>query len=190
MTDPLSEKEALQHGDSKSALNLSKVMPAAYDELRRVARRYIARERTGQTLQATALLNEAYIKLLKNKSPVWRNRAHFCAIAANVMRELLVERARAKAALKRGGAPVRVSMQDALFVKETEEIDLLALHEALNRLTLFDPELARIVELRFFGGLTVEETAEVLECSSATVKRGWNLARAWLKKELETSRES
>jgi len=190
MTDPLSDETNLKHGASNSALNLSKVMPAAYNELRKVARRYIAQERTGQTLQATALLNEAYIKLLKNKSPAWQNRAHFCAIAANAMRELLVERARAKAAQKRGGSPVRVSLQDAVFIKETAEIDLLALHEALNRLSQFDPELARIVELRFFGGLTVEESAEVLECSSATIKRGWNLARAWLKKELEISCES
>ena len=189
MTDSSPKKKVLQYVDSNSALNLSKVMPAAYDELRRLARRYIARERGGQTLQATALLNEAYIKLLNNKAPVWRNRAHFCAIAANAMRELLVERARAKAALKRGGAPIRVSMQDALFIKEAEEVDILALHEALNHLAQFDPELARIVELRFFGGLTVEETAEVLECSTATIKRGWNLARAWLKKELEASVE-
>lgn len=190
MADPISEKEMLQPGASNSALNLSRVMPAAYDELRRLARRYIAQERTGQTLQATALLNEAYLKLLKNKSPVWQNRAHFCAIAANAMRELLVERARAKAALKRGGSRVRVSMQDALFVKEAEEIDLLVLHDALNHLAQFDSELARIVELRFFGGLTVEETAEIMECSPATIKRGWSLARAWLRKELEGSCES
>jgi RNA polymerase sigma factor (TIGR02999 family) len=190
MADPVSEKEMLQPGASNSALNLSKIMPAAYEELRRLARRYIAHERTGQTLQATALLNEAYIKLLKNKSPVWQNRAHFCAIAANAMRELLVERARAKAALKRGGSRVRVSLQDALFVKEAKEIDLLALHDALNHLAQFDSELARIVELRFFGGLTVEETAEALERSPATIKRGWSLARAWLRKELEASCES
>ena len=187
MTDPPSEKEAFRRITPESELNLSRVMPAAYDELKRIARRYIAGERTGQTLQATALLNEAYIKLQKNKNHIWQNRAHFCAIAANAMRELLVERARAKAALKRGALPVRVSMQDALLVREAEAIDLLSLHEALNRLSRFDPVLARIVELRFFGGLTVEEAAEVLECSSATVKRGWNLARAWLKKELEIS---
>ena len=190
MTDPLSDENEVQRGEADGELNLSKLMPAAYNELRKVARRYIARERTGQTLQATALLNEAYIKLLKNKSPAWQNRAHFCAIAANAMRELLVERARAKAAQKRGGSPIRVSLQDAVLIKEAEEIDLLALHEALTHLSQFDPELARMVELRFFGGLTVEETAEVLKCSNATIKRGWNLARAWLKKELEISRES
>ena len=190
MTDPSHNEKSLKPGAPDSALDLSKIMPAAYNELRQVARRYVARERKGQTLQATALLNEAYIKLLKSKTLLWTDRAHFCAIAANAMRELLVERARARAAQKRGQAPIRVSLQDAFFVKEDTGIDLLALHEALNRLSQFDPELSRIVELRFFGGLTVEETAEALECSSATIKRGWNLARAWLKKELEISSES
>jgi RNA polymerase sigma-70 factor, ECF subfamily len=169
--------------------NLSKIMPVVYEELRRLAHRYMARENNAQTLQATALVNEAYLKLMKEKAPVWQNRAHFCAIAANAMRELLVERARARAAQKRGGSRIRISLHEAVAIQGAQEIDILALHEALNNLGAQDSELARIVELRFFGGLSIEETAEVLGCSPATVKRGWSLSKAWLKQELETLRE-
>ena len=141
-------------------LNLSRVMPVVYDELRKLARRYMARERAGQTLQATALVHEAYLRLMKEKAHVWQNRAHFCAIAAGSMREILVERARARAASKRGGSQVRVSLSDVRASGKDASIDMLALHEALERLSKMDPQLVRIVELRFFGGLTVEETAE------------------------------
>lgn len=176
---------------TSDSLALSKVMPVVYDELRRLARRYMARERIGQTLQATALVNEAYLRLLKDKKRVWQNRPHFCAIAANAMREILVERARARAAEKRGGSRVRVSLENNIAAKEeADAVDLLALHEALNRLVKLDPPLARIVELRFFGGLTVEEAAEVLGSSTATIKRSWSMAKAWLKREMEKSRES
>jgi len=169
-----------------ASLSLSRVMPAVYDELRRLARRYMARERAAvQTLQATALVNEAYLKLMKERIHIWRNRAHFCAIAAHAMREILVERARARAASKRGGSRVRVSFEKALPVQEKSSMDVLALHESLDRLSALDPLLARIVELRFFGGLTVEETAEVLGSSPATVKRSWSMAKAWLKHEME-----
>jgi RNA polymerase sigma-70 factor, ECF subfamily len=171
-------------------LNLSQIMPAVYDELRRLAHRYMARENKPQTLQPTALLNEAYLKLMKAKAPAWQNRAHFCAIAANAMRELLVERARARGAQKRGGSRVRISLHEAMAIQDTHEMDILSLHEALNNLGAQDPELARMVELRFFGGLSIEETAEALGCSSATVKRSWSLCKAWLKQELETIRES
>lgn len=165
-------------------------MPAVYDELRRLARRYMAREKAGQTLQATALVNEAYLRLMKEKAQAWKNRAHFCAIAANAMREILVERARARAASKRGGSRVRVSLDNAIAGGEAASIDMLAMNEALERLAGLDPQLARLVELRFFGGLTIEEAAEVLGVSSATIKRSWSMAKAWLRRELETSSES
>jgi RNA polymerase sigma-70 factor, ECF subfamily len=190
MTKPLSDEGMTSDKDALESLNLSKVMPIVYDELRRLARRYMARERLGQTLQATALVNEAYLRLQKEKKHVWQNRAHFCAIAANAMREILVERARARAAFKRGGSRVRVSLDKDIAAKENAEVDLLALHEALNRFAKMDPLLARIVELRFFGGLTVEEVADVLKSSTATVKRSWSTAKAWLRHELERDRES
>lgn len=172
------------------SLNLSKMMPVVYDELRRVARRYMARERAGRTLQATALVNEAYLRLLKEKAQGWRNRNHFCAIAAGAMREILVERARARAASKRGGSRVRVSLTGVHAAGKDDTIDVLALHEALERLEKLDPELVHIVELRFFGGLTVEEAAEVLGSSPATIKRAWSMARTWLKREMEGLNES
>jgi RNA polymerase sigma-70 factor, ECF subfamily len=167
-----------------SSLELSKIMPVVYDELRKLARKYMVRERA-QSLQATALVNEAYLKLEKEKAHIWRNRAHFCAIAAHAMREILVERARARAASKRGGSCVRISFERVVAAKEEPAIDVLELHEALDRLADLDPQLARIVELRFFGGLTVEETAEILNASSAAIKRNWSLAKAWLRSEME-----
>jgi RNA polymerase sigma-70 factor (ECF subfamily) len=186
----LLDNDMPQKQDDHDLLRLSQVVPAVYDELRRLAHHYMARERKGQTLQATALVNEVYLRLNKEKAPVWQNRAHFCAIAAGAMREILVERARARAAAKRGGSRVRVSFNDALSAKAAASIDFIALHEALNRLVELDPELARIVELRFFGGLTVEEAAEVMGASPATIKRAWSMAKSWLKRELEKSRES
>jgi RNA polymerase sigma-70 factor, ECF subfamily len=171
-------------------LNLSGVMPAVYDELRRLARRYIARERAAQTLQATALVNEAYVRLAKEKTHAWKNRAHFCAIAAHAMREILVEKARARAASKRGGSHVRVSFENDIAADDDHSIDILALNESLDRLAELDPQLARIVELRFFGGLTVEESASMLDSSPATIKRGWSMAKSWLKREMEKARDS
>ncbi len=173
-----------------ASLNLSTVLPAVYDELRRLARHYMARERAGRTLQATALVNEAYLKLKQERVHVWKNKAHFCAIAAHAMREILVEKARARAASKRGGSFVRVSFENAAPAAEEASLDILALHESLDRLCTLDSELARIVELRFFGGLTVEEAAEVLGTSPATIKRGWSMAKAWLRQEMEKAHES
>jgi RNA polymerase sigma-70 factor, ECF subfamily len=175
-----------------SSLNISQLMPVFYDELRRLARHYMARERVGRTLQATALVNEAYLRLAKDQTQPWLNRGHFCAIAANAMREILVEKARARAAQKRGGSRIRVSFEAVIPVQavENNSIDLLILNEALERLAGLDPQLARIVELRFFGGLTIEETAESLKSSPATIKRGWSLAKAWLRHEMETRGES
>jgi RNA polymerase sigma-70 factor (ECF subfamily) len=190
MTKVPFDKQMPERTVESGSLNLSTVMPAVYSELRRLARKYIAHERIGQTLQATALVNEAYLRLKKEDTQHWRNRAHFCAIAANAMREILVERARTRAAAKRGGSRVRVSLDDHIPADKSDSVDVLALHEALDRLAVMDPELARLVELRFFGGLTVEEAAGALGSSPATVKRSWKLAKAWLMRELERTHGS
>jgi RNA polymerase sigma factor (TIGR02999 family) len=171
-------------------------MPLVYDELRRIAARYVSRERPGQTLQATALVNEAFVRLSAERPRQFQNRTHFLAIAALSMRQILIQRARARRAAKRGGAPMRITLDDGNLgsaanaglgrrTPEPGDIDILALDEALDRLAAIDPELGRIVELRYFGGLTVEETAEAIGSSPATVKRHWALARAWLKRALE-----
>jgi RNA polymerase sigma factor (TIGR02999 family) len=170
-------------GDERQSLD--SLLPLVYQELRRLAASYLRRERPGQTLQPTALVHEAYLRLLKDRPDRWQNRAHFCAIAAHSMRQILIERARARGALKRGGAQPRVTLDEALVAGGDRSIDLVALDEALERLAAIDPGQARLVELRFFGGLTVEETAEAMEISPATVKRHWAVARAWLARELE-----
>jgi RNA polymerase sigma-70 factor, ECF subfamily len=163
------------------------LLPIVYEELRRLAAAYLRRERPGQTLQPTALVHEAYLRLIKDRPGRWQNRAHFCAIAAHSMRQILIERARARGALKRGGLQPRVTLDEGLVAGEARSIDLVALDEALDRLAELDPEQARLVELRFFGGLTIEETAEAMAISPATVKRHWTVARAWLARELEGS---
>jgi len=168
------------------------LMPLVYDELRRIAAGYISRERPGQTLQATALVNEAFVRLAAERPRDFANRTHFLAIAALSMRQILVQRARARNAAKRGGAPLRVTLDDehvGAGINRPDggagDIDVLALDEALTRLAAFDPEQARIIELRYFGGLTLEETAEAAGVSLATVKRQFAMARAWLKRALE-----
>jgi peptidyl-prolyl cis-trans isomerase A (cyclophilin A) len=163
------------------------LLPIVYQELRRLAASYLRRERPGQTLQPTALVHEAYLRLLKDRPERWQNRAHFCAIAAHSMRQILIERARARGAQKRGGGGPRVTLDEALVAGGEQSIDILALDHALERLHAIDPEQARLVELRFFGGLTVEETAEAMDISPATVKRHWAVARAWLARELAGS---
>jgi RNA polymerase sigma factor (TIGR02999 family) len=164
---------------------LDALLPVVYEELRRLAAAYLRRERPGQTLQPTALVHEAYLRLMKDRPGRWQNRAHFCAIAAHSMRQILIERARARGAQKRGGARQRVTLDDALVAGGERSIDLVALDQALDRLAALDPDQARLVELRFFGGLTVEETAEAMDISPATVKRHWTVACAWLARELE-----
>ncbi len=163
------------------------LMPLVYDELRRIAAGYIRRERPGQTLQATALVNEAFVRLASERPRPFANRQHFVAIAALSMRQILVQRARARKAAKRGGAPDRVTLDESLASTEPPGVDVLALDEALTRLAALDADQARIVELRYFGGLTVEETAEVVGISPATVKRQWAMARAWLKRAVDTA---
>jgi RNA polymerase sigma factor (TIGR02999 family) len=163
------------------------LLPVVYEELRRLAAAYLRRERPGQTLQPTALVHEAYLRLMKDRPDRWQNRAHFCAIAAHSMRQILIERARARGAQKRGGAQPRVTLDEAIVAadgSDSPSVDLVALDDALQRLEALDPQQARLVELRFFGGLTIEETAEAMKISPATVKRHWTVARAWLAREL------
>ena len=162
-------------------------MPLVYDELRRIAAGYLQRERPGQTLQATALVNEAFVRLASERARPFANRTHFLAIAALSMRQILVQRARARRAAKRGGSPDRVTLDEALAVGSGPSIDVLALDETLTRLASIDPDLVRIVELRYFAGLTVEETAEAVGSSPATVKRHWAMARAWLKRAMDSA---
>lgn len=179
---------------------VSELMPLVYDELRRIAAGYVRGERPGQTIQATALVNEAFVRLAGERARHFNSRTHFLAIAALSMRQILVQRARARNAIKRGGGPQRVTLDDANAVnveaayvgagvraadRRPDDIDVLALDEALSRLAGLDAELAKVVELRYFGGLTVEEVADVMSTSPATVKRQWALARAWLKRALE-----
>ena len=167
----------------------AQLMPEVYDELRRLAANYLRHERPGQTLQATALVHEAFLNLSKQKNQPWKNRTHFLAIAALSMRQILVQRARARHAEKRGGQHAeRITLNESVMAGPAPEpaggVDVLALDAALEKLAALDPQQAKIVELRYFGGLTVEEAAEALEISPATVKRHWTLARAFLKQEL------
>lgn len=165
---------------------LDEVMPLVYGELRRLAARYLRAERADHTLQPTALVNEAYLCLAGQHGVEWKNRAHFVAIAANTMRHVLVDHARERAALKRGGGRRRVTLHSSIRV-EDRDVDVLALDEALTRLAAFDPAGCRLVELRYFGGLTVEETAEVMGTSPATVKRQWTVVKAWLYREMKSA---
>ena len=166
---------------------LDKLMPLIYDELRRLAHRYMSRERAGHTMQTTALVNEAYVRLVNRQNVHWQDRAHFFAIAAELMRTILVDHARSHATAKRGGGARKFSLDEALVVSQERATEVVALDEALKALALIDPKQSRIVELRFFGGLTIEETAEVLALSTATIKREWNTAKAWLYHELSKS---
>ncbi|HET6891885.1 MAG TPA: sigma-70 family RNA polymerase sigma factor [Pyrinomonadaceae bacterium] len=166
---------------------LDKLMPLIYDELRRLAHRYMSRERAGHTMQTTALVNEAYVRLVNRKNVQWQDRAHFFAIAAELMRTILVDHARSHATAKRGGGARKFSLDEALVVSQERAAEVVSLDEALKALALIDPKQSRIVELRFFGGLTIEETAEVLDLSAATIKREWNTAKAWLYHELSKS---
>lgn len=162
----------------KSALD--KLLPLVHAELRRIAQRQLRQERPGHTLQATALVNEAYLKLAGDQGLEWRDRAHFFAVCAQVMRHILIDHARSRRREKRGGGAIQVSLNDALVVADEQSTDILALDEALSALEQLDPQKARLVELRFFAGLTIEETAEVLNSSPRTVRREWRRSKAWL----------
>jgi RNA polymerase sigma factor (TIGR02999 family) len=179
--NPTSLLLAWGRGD-RSALD--QLMPLVEDELRRVARRQMARERVGHTLQATALVNEAYLRLIEVNQVQWRNRAHFFAMASRMMRRLLVDAARAHRYQKRGGGAEKVSLDEALVVSREPRHELIALDDALNALAAIDLRKSQVVEMRFFAGLSVEETAEALRVSADTVMRDWRLARVWLLREL------
>jgi RNA polymerase sigma-70 factor (ECF subfamily) len=168
-------------GDERA---LDRLTPLVYEELRQQAARYLRKERPGHSLQATALINEAFLRLIDVKDVQWQNRAHFFAIAANLMRRILVDHARRRDAEKRGGSHMRLTLDEALAMAKEPEVDLLAIDEALDRLAAIDEQQARVVELRFFSGLTVEETAAALGVSPKTVKRDWSVARAWLRREI------
>ena len=163
---------------------IDQLMPIVYDELRRQAARYLRREQPGHALQTTALIHEAYVRLVDQRNVQWQNRAHFFSIAAQLMRRILVDHARTKKRAKRGGSGVRVSLNEATVAVKGLDLDVVALDEALDRLAKIDEQQSRVVELRYFSGLTVEETAEVMGISAATVKRDWSMAKAWLHREL------
>jgi RNA polymerase sigma factor (TIGR02999 family) len=163
---------------------LERLLPLVYDELRRLAASYLRQERPDHTLQPTALVHEAYLRLVDQRRVAWQNRAHFFGIAAQMMRRILVDHARRRQASKRSAAPVRVVTEAPDVAGSDRGTELLALDAALDGLARLDPDQARVVELRFFGGLTIEETAEVTSTSTATVKREWRTARAWLRREI------
>ena len=163
---------------------LERLIPLVYEELHRLAHHYMARERSGHTLQTTALLNEAYLRLVDSAKPSWQSRAHFFAASAQVMRRILVDWARSRQALKRGGEAQPLDLEEALVVADAPGADLVALDDALRALAALDPRKSEVVELRFFGGLSVEETAGVLKVSSETVLRDWKFAKSWLRREL------
>jgi len=162
---------------------LERLTPIVYDELHNLARRYMNRERPGHSLQTTALVNEAYMRLVDYRRMQWQNRAHFFAVSAQLMRRILVDHAR-RHNLKRGGGVQHVSLEDSAVIGGDEFVDMVGLDDAMNALALIDPRKVQVVEMRFFGGLSVEETAEVLKISDITVKRDWRAAKAWLYREL------
>jgi RNA polymerase sigma-70 factor (ECF subfamily) len=162
----------------------NQLFPLVYEELRRLAHRYMSRERPGHSLQTTAVVHEAYLRLIDQNHVQWQNRAHFFAIAAQMMRRILITHAQSRAYAKRGGGTLKVSLDEAAILSRERASELMALDEALTSLTATDPRRSRVVELRFFGGLSNEEIAEVLRISTNTVTRDWNVAKAWLYREM------
>jgi RNA polymerase sigma factor (TIGR02999 family) len=169
------------NGDSAA---LDALVPLVYDELRRLAQLYLSREKAGHTLSSTALVHEAYLRLVKQKDVTWQNRAHFFGVAARMMRRILVDHARRRGYAKRGGGALTLSLDESMTPAPQREINLVALDDALDTLAKLDERQSRMVELRFFGGLSIEETSEVLGVSAPTVKREWASARAWLYREI------
>jgi RNA polymerase sigma factor (TIGR02999 family) len=173
---------ALTRGDDGAA---SQLIPVVYAELRRLAGSYMRRERSDHTLQATALVHEAYLKLVEQRSVNWQSRAHFFGVAAQLMRRILIDHARGHTRQKRGGDDQKVSLDEALIFSEQQADELLAVDDSLNQLAKIDPRQAKVVEMRFFGGLSIEEAAEALQVSPKTVKRDWSVAKAWLYADLK-----
>jgi RNA polymerase sigma-70 factor, ECF subfamily len=176
----------LQWGEGDASA-FDQLLPLVYDELHRIARNHMGHENPGHSLQATALINEAYFRLVDVQNVAWRDRAHFLAVSARIMRHILVDHARARRYQKRGGNAARVSFDEALAVSDEPAQDFVALDDALEALAMFDERKGRVIELRFFGGLTVEETASVLKVSVDTVARDWRLAKVWLQREMRTA---
>lgn len=166
---------------------LEELMPLVYDELRRLAAAYLRRERPDHTLQSGALVSEAYLRLIDQTRVRWKNRAHFFGVAAQMMRRILVDHARNRVAMKRGAGATVISINDAIVGRDMQNLDLIALDDALTKLAAFDGQQSKIVELRFFGELSIEETAEVLGISPATVKRDWAVAKAWLFRQMSSA---
>ncbi|HUK89733.1 MAG TPA: sigma-70 family RNA polymerase sigma factor [Blastocatellia bacterium] len=185
MQPPGSVTQLLIKWSSGDQAALDQLIPMVYRTLRRLATAYMRREREGQSLQATALVHEAYVRLVDQKSATWENRTQFFGMAAKLMRNILVDHARERKAFKRGGGQYRMSLADLDRIGSRTDVEVLALNDALNELAEAKPKHARIVELRFFGGLTVEETAQVLGISRATVERDWTFARAWLRTAMQ-----
>jgi RNA polymerase sigma factor (TIGR02999 family) len=175
------------NGDRKAQDQLFR---AVYNELHRQAARYLQHEDPGLSLQTTDLIHEAYLRLIDQQHVEWQNRLHFFGIAAQIMRRILVDHARTRQAAKRGGSAIRLPLEEAMAVMPAQDLDFVALDEALLRLAAMDPQQSHIVELRFFSGLSVEETAKVLDVSERTVKRDWNVAKAWLRRELSKGGEA
>jgi RNA polymerase sigma factor (TIGR02999 family) len=184
--DPVEITRLLRAWENGDRAALDALTPRVYDELRRMARRYMQNERAGRTIQATALVNEVYLRLVDVTGTCWQDRVHFFAVSANIMRRLLVDQARSRGSAKRGGAGHRVNLDDAPEVAAPgRDREIVALDDALKILAEIDPRKARVIELRFFGGLSVEETAEVVGISPQSVMRDWKLAKAWLQREMK-----
>ncbi len=191
MSDPQGEVTRLLNevrGGHKEAME--QLLPLVYDELRRLAGGYFRRERSDHTLQPTALVHEAYLKLVGQRSVQWENRGHFLGVAATLMRRILLDYARVHQAEKRGGGGQKVILEEGMAVTQLRAVEMISLDQALTKLASLDADQARLVELRFFGGLSVEETAEVMKISPATVKRYWASAKAWLYREMEKGNSS
>jgi RNA polymerase sigma factor (TIGR02999 family) len=190
LADPHEVTQILQEWNDGSTEAPARLMSLVYAELRRLALSYLRREREAHTLQPTALVHEAYLRLVDQTQVTWENRAHFFGIAAQLMRRVLVDHARAHLAEKRGGSGIKLQLDEARFMPEEKGDDLLALDEALERLSQTDPRMSRVVELRFFGGLSEPEAADVLGVSERTVRRDWRMAKLWLYRELSQSQQS
>jgi RNA polymerase sigma factor (TIGR02999 family) len=183
--DPGASTQMLKEWSNGNALVLEELVPLVYMELRKQAARYMRRERPGHTLQTTALIHETYLKLVDQHQTDWKNRAHFFGISSKIMRRILLDHARSKSSEKRGGGAINISLdEDVMATQDPKSVDLIALDEALDRLAAIDEQQARIVELKYFSGLSLNETAEVLKVSRTTVANDWNVAKAWLYREL------
>jgi len=183
-SSPPNVTELLRNWSDGDKQAQEKLFQVVYDELHRQAGRYLRNEHPGLSLQTTDLIHEAYLRLIDQQQVEWQNRLHFFGIAAQLMRRILVDHARSRQAAKRGGSAIRLPLEDAMVVSPGQDLDFVALDEALARLAEIDPQQSQIVELRFFSGLSVDETARVLDVSERTVKRDWNVAKAWLRREL------